>query len=93
MIIGVMEFQVSVFDAMTLKDKRRVIKSLKDRISHKFNVSIAEVGYNDQIRTALMGVSIVGNDSKYLDQVLCKIIDHVRKIPQLSLIDYHIEMV
>ena len=44
MIVGVLTLQVSVFDAMTLKDKRRVIKSLKDRIANKFNASIAEVG-------------------------------------------------
>lgn len=93
MIVGVLSLQVSVFDAMTLKDKRRVIKSLKDRIGNKFNVSIAEVGYNDVIRTALLGVAVVANDSRFVDSVLSSVVELVRRVPQLSLIDYSIERV
>jgi len=91
MIVGVLQIQVSVFDAMTLKDKRRVIKSLKDRIHNKFNVSIAEVDYNDSIRTSLLGVSLVANERRFVDSVLSSVVDFVRTNPQLSLIDYSIE--
>ncbi len=93
MIVGVLELRVSVFDAMSLKDKRRVIKSLKDRISNKYNVSIAEVGQNDNIRTSTLGVSLVANDSRFVESSLSKIVDFVRRVPQLSLIDYTIESV
>ena len=93
MIVGVLSLQVSVFDAMTLKDKRRVIKSLKDRVRNRFNVSIAEVDYNDVIRTSLLGVAVVANDSRFVDSVLSSIVEFVRRIPQLSLIDYSIERV
>ena len=44
MTVGVLQLELSIGDAMSLKDKRRVIKSLKDRIAHGHNVSIAEVG-------------------------------------------------
>jgi uncharacterized protein YlxP (DUF503 family) len=44
MTIGVLQLELRIGDAMSLKDKRRVIKSLKDRIAHGHNVSIAEVG-------------------------------------------------
>ena len=44
MVIGVLQLEIGVPDAMSLKDKRRVIKSIKDRIAHAHNVSIAEVG-------------------------------------------------
>ena len=93
MIVGILQLQVSVFDAMTLKDKRRVLKSLKDRISHRYNVSIAEVGHNDNIRTALLGVAVVANESRFVDSVLSGIVDFVRLAPQLSLIDYSMETV
>lgn len=93
MIVGVLELRVSVFDAMSLKDKRRVIKSLKDRISNKYNVSIAEVEQNDNIRTSTLGVSLVANDSRFVESSLSKIVDFVRSVPQLSLIDYTIESV
>ncbi len=91
MIVGVLTMQVSVFDAMTLKDKRRVLKSLKDRVGNKYNVSIAEVGYNESVRTALLGVAMVGNERRFVESALSKLVDFVRGIPQLSLIDYSLE--
>ncbi|MBN1765681.1 MAG: DUF503 domain-containing protein [Sedimentisphaerales bacterium] len=91
MIVGLLNIQVSVFDAMTLKDKRRVIKSVKDRIRNKYNVSIAEIGGNDNIRTAILGVAMVANESRFVNSALSDIVEFVRKIPKLSLIDYTIE--
>ncbi|MCP4712762.1 MAG: DUF503 domain-containing protein [Planctomycetes bacterium] len=93
MIVGILQMQVSVFEAMSLKDKRRVIKSLKDRIGNKYNVSIAEVDHNDNIRTCLLGVAMVGNERRFLESALSGIVEYVRKIPQLSLIDYSLETV
>jgi len=93
MLVGILHMQVSVFDAMSLKDKRRVIKSLKDRIGNKYNVSIAEVGHNDSIRTCMLGVAMVGNERRFLESALSKIVDYVRKFGQLSLIDYSLETV
>jgi uncharacterized protein YlxP (DUF503 family) len=87
-----MRIQVSVFDAMTLKDKRRVIKSLKDRISNQYNVSIAEVDHQDSIRTSVLAVAMVANEGRFVDSALSGIVDFVRRIPQLSLIDYNLEM-
>ena len=84
--------QVSVFDSFSLKDKRRVIKSMKDRIGNTFNVSIAEVEHLDSIRTSILGVALVTNDRRFADSVLSKVVDFVRKIPQISLIDYEIEI-
>ncbi len=92
MLVGVLELQVSVFDAMTLKDKRRVIKSLKDRMGNTFNVSVAEVAYQDRIRTSILGVAMVANDKRFLDSALSKIVEFVRRTPKLSLIDYTIDI-
>jgi len=65
MTIGVLQLELSVPDAMSLKDKRRVIKSIKDRIAHHNNVSIAEVGALDEHRRSILGVAMVSNDSRY----------------------------
>ncbi|MEO6437157.1 MAG: DUF503 family protein, partial [Tepidisphaeraceae bacterium] len=43
MIVGILRLDLSIDDAFTLKDKRSAVKSLKDRLSHRFNVSVAEV--------------------------------------------------
>lgn len=93
MIVGILELKVSVFDAMCLKDKRRVIKSLKDRISNKFNVSVAEVDYADSIRTSVLGIAMVANERRFVESALYKIVEFVRGNPLLSLIDYNVEMV
>ena len=91
MIVGVLSLQLMIPDAMSLKDKRRVIKSLKDRVAHKFNVSIAEVGHNDNIRSSLLGVAVVANESRFADSVLSSVVEMIRRTPPLVLIDYSIE--
>ncbi len=93
MIVGILSLQVSVFDAMSLKDKRAVIKSLKDRISNKYNVSIAEVGHCDNIRTSVLGVAMIAGEARFITSALSKIVDFVRTIPQLTLVDYSIETI
>ena len=54
--------------AHSLKDKRSHIKSLKDRISHRFNVSIAEIDFLDDWQRAMFGICIISNDKSYLDK-------------------------
>jgi uncharacterized protein len=92
MVIGVLQLELSIGDAMSLKDKRRVVKSVKDRIAHAHNVSIAEVGALDQHRRAILGVAMVSNDVRYVQGALDKIVDFVRRAPSVDLLDYQIEV-
>jgi uncharacterized protein YlxP (DUF503 family) len=92
MTIGVLQLEIGVGDAMSLKDKRRVVKSLKDRIAHAHNVSIAEVGALDEHRRAILGLAMVGNDARYVEGALSKLVDFVRATPQVDLRDYKIEL-
>jgi uncharacterized protein len=92
MTIGVLQLELSIADAMSLKDKRRVILSLKDRIAHAHNVSIAEVGALDEHRRSIIGMAMVANDKAYVEGALSKLVDFVRTVPQVNLIDYQIEM-
>ncbi|MCC7350388.1 MAG: DUF503 domain-containing protein [Phycisphaerales bacterium] len=92
MIIGVLQFELAIHDAMSLKDKRRVIRSIKDRIAHGRNVSIAEVGALDEHRRSILGVSMVSNDGRYVEGALSKLVDFVRSVPQVDLIDYQIDL-
>jgi uncharacterized protein YlxP (DUF503 family) len=92
MTIGVLQLELEVIDAMSLKDKRRVILSLKDRIAHGHNVSIAEVGAMDEHRRCIMGLAMVSNDKRYVEGALSKLVDFVRTVPQVSLLDYKIEL-
>jgi len=92
MTIGVLQLELSIGDAMSLKDKRRVIKSLKDRIAHAHNVSIAEVGALDEHRRSIIGIAMVSNDSRYVEGALSKLVDFVKTVGSLDLVDYQIEL-
>jgi uncharacterized protein YlxP (DUF503 family) len=92
MTIGILQLELFVGDSMSLKDKRRAIKSLKDRIAHGHNVSIAEVGALDSRRRSVLAVAMVSNDSRYVEGALSKIVDFVRLNPHAELVDYKIEL-
>ena len=91
MTVGVLQIELSIHDAMSLKDKRRVILSIKDRIAHGHNVSIAEVGALDEHRRSILGMAMVANERGYVEGALSKLVDFVRLVPQVDLIDYQIE--
>lgn len=93
MIVGILTVRLAIYEALSLKDKRRVTRSLKDRLGGKHNVSIAEVDDLDQKRAATLGIAMVANDQRFVDSALRKIVDELRAYPHASLIDYDIEFV
>jgi len=92
MTVGILQLELSIGDAMSLKDKRRVVKSLKDRIAHGHNVSIAEVGALDEHRRSIIGIAMVANERGYVEGALSKLVDFVRTVPSVDLVDYQIEL-
>ena len=92
MIVGVLQVELMIHDAMTLKDKRRVIKSIKDRIANDFNVSIAEVEALDRRRQAILGISLVGNDGTFVRACLDRVVQRLGTSRGASLVDYRIEL-
>ena len=92
MTVGVLQIEIMITDSMSLKDKRRVVKSIKDRIANSHNVSIAEVGALDHHRRAILGMAMVANEKGYVEGALSKLVDFIRMVPQVSLIDYKIEL-
>ncbi len=92
MIVGRAEIRLSLRDARSLKDKRRILASLKDHIRHRFNVSVAEVGGLDFIQSATIGVAQVSNDSRYVNGTLSKVVESVRSFPAAQLVDFTIEI-
>jgi uncharacterized protein len=92
MIVGVLRFRLGLFEARTLKDKRRVTRSLRDRIGARHNVSIAEVDDLDHCQAATFGLAMVANESRFVESALSKIVDEIRAYPHASLLDYDIEL-
>ena len=91
MTIGVLQIELDIPEAQSLKDKRRVVKSLKDRISHGHNVSIAEVGALEAHQRSIIAIAMVANEKSYVESGLSKLVDLVRMVPQANLLDYQTE--
>jgi len=73
--VGLLHLEFHVAQAASLKDKRRSVKSFKDRVAHRFNVSIAEVGALDDRRRAVLAVAMVANDRRYVEGALQMIVN------------------
>ncbi len=69
-----MQIEIRIEDSFTLKDKRRVLKSLIERTKRSFNVSIAEVDNNEIVNFATLGLSTVSNSTRFIDEVFDKIL-------------------
>ncbi len=93
MHVGIMTIELEITDAMTLKDKRQVLRSLLARIRNTFNVSAAEVGHLDAHTLTTLGVAAVANDKGYVHGMLEKVIAMIERNPRVLLLDYHTEMV
>lgn len=70
MIIAALQFELAIHGAESLKDKRRVVRSLKDRLHREHLVAVAEVGALESPVTAVMGLAAVGTDGRHLGTVL-----------------------
>lgn len=91
MIVAAAEIKLVLRSAHSLKDKRRIIKSLKDRMRNRFNVSIAEVAALDSHQLAVLGVAMVANSSRFTTSVLSKVIEMVKSCPQVELVNCDLE--
>lgn len=78
MVVGVMTTQLYLHGMTSLKDKRRIIKSVIERLKSRFNISISEVDHQDSKTSAVIGISIVSNDTHFIDQQFDAIINFMR---------------
>ncbi|MCL2641647.1 MAG: DUF503 domain-containing protein [Phycisphaerales bacterium] len=93
MLIGILQLELRIGDALNLGEKRKYLRSLKDRWHHHHNVSVAEVDYLEHPQHALIGVVLAGSDAKQMESTLSKLVDSVRKDRYVELQDYRIEIV
>jgi hypothetical protein len=89
-VVGLLQVELTIPSADSLKAKRMVLRSLKDRIRKNFNVSIAEVEDNDQWQSAVLAVALVSNDKRFANQVLSKVVDFIESSRDLVVDDYQL---
>ena len=93
MVVGTCRLELRIPHAASLKEKRQVLRSIKDRVQNRFNVSIAEVGYLEEWQRATLAVACVSNEAKVVDEVLSKVVDCVEGHGSALLLDYAIDLV
>lgn len=94
MVIGTCTIELYLPTAHSLKGKRSIIKSIAGRVRREFNVSIAEIDYNDVWHSAMLGVVTVSNDAAYAHGLLTRVvhwIEHHR--PDVEVVDFCMEMI
>lgn len=92
MVVGLCTIELYIPNGHSLKAKRQVLLSLKDRLRDKFNVSIAEVGEQDLWQKAVLGIACVANEGAYVNQVLDQAINVIRSVPAIELVQFRIEL-
>ena len=78
-------------DCHSLKEKRRVLKSLKDTLAHRLNIAVAEVELQDVWQSAEIGIATVGTDTPFVQSVLSSVINYVRIWGGVQVVDYETE--
>lgn len=79
-------------DSRSLKEKRQMLRQVKDRLSNDFNVSVAEVDHQDLWQLATLGVAMVSADAEHLQSALQQVVEAVRKIRPAELVDHEMEI-
>lgn len=93
MFVGILQFELLVRGSGSLKDKRRVVKSVKDRLHREHQVSVAEVGALEDHTLAIMGLAVVTNSAKYANDVLDHITAKLRGLIDAELGDTRREII
>ena len=93
MNVGVCIIELRLAENSSLKDKRRVLKSIITRVRNKFNVSIAEVADQNLWQLATLGICCVSNNNRYTNEVLSKVISFVADSRfEVEVLNYKIEI-
>jgi len=93
MNVGVCKISLRLPENLSLKGKRRVVKSITTRVRSKFNASVAEIDDHDLWQRATLGICCVSNDKRYTNEVLSKIVDLIIDGRfEAEILDYEIEI-
>jgi uncharacterized protein YlxP (DUF503 family) len=93
MVVGTGKIKFRLFDTDSLKGKRKIVKSIIQRIRNNFNISVAETDFNDSHDWLEIGFSMTGNDSRVINSKLDKIINFADELGLAVIVDSQIEII
>lgn len=92
MTVGTLEIVLLIRESHSLKSRRRVVKSLKDRIRSRFNVSVADLGDQNLWQRAVIGAAVVANDGRFVNETLSKVLNLVSSDPRVEIVEQRMEL-
>ena len=90
--MGLCTVELFIPESQSLKDKRQVLLSLKDRLREKFNLSVAEVEGQDLRQKAVVGLACVANEGRFVNQVCDQALNLIRSVPAVEVVQSRIEL-
>ncbi len=93
MIVGALKVDIKIPGANSLKEKRHVLRSLKDNIRNKFNVAVSEVGHQDMWQRAAIGIAGVSSDRLFIEKEIARALQYIESRGDIEVIDASLEFI
>jgi uncharacterized protein len=91
-VVGLCTIELFIPESQSLKDKRQVLLSLKDRLRKQFNLSVAEVDEQNLWQKAVLGLACVANEGRYVNQVCDRALNLIRSVHTVEIVKYRVEL-
>ena len=88
MIVGVLTIELVIYASSSLKEKRFVVKSIKDKLKNKFNIAIAEIDYLDKWQRAKIGIVTVGNEYSHVENSIQKVFEYLDNWNEFEIVNH-----
>ena len=91
MTVGLARLTLFLPEVHSLKEKRMVLRRVKDRAQQKFNLAIAEVGENDIWQRAVLGVAVLGSGRRFVESALDEVVRFIRSEAEVTNVEREIQ--
>jgi hypothetical protein len=90
LVVSILTFALELEHVESLKQKRSVVKSLKDQLQHRFKLSVAEVDENDSLARAMLAAAVVSNSRNHGEAVLAKVLSYAEVHAEARMVDVEV---
>ncbi len=92
MVVGTLKVVFHITENRSLKGKRKIVRSMVDKVKARYNVAIAEVGSNDKWQKIELGITAVGNDRRHIDSSLNHVLAFLDSLYLAQIVNSEIEI-
>ena len=90
--VGLLKIDIQIPECRSLKAKRKIVQSITTRLRQRFNVSVAEVDFQDKWQRCRIGVSVVSNEGRFVDSQLRKVLNFLEGMGLIIILDFDIDI-